>query len=255
MLRSWNCNLKRGLELGAAQPPSGTRHLATSSTMGTFNLASLKILNINLCRWSRLGIHVVAVAHHLKKKNPRLRTHWRHLLCIKNGDRKSSPWWGNRVASSWRRGISIQEDCLEGFFQETEIHTFVPSCLGLGERQTDRSSIVDHRDHRYGTFYTHHHKSWSFRSSKWSASRPTITGYWLRQALRPTSMKIRDLPAGFLIPVAILIVISFPPLFGHELIALLCGVVYGLWIGFAIVAAGTFLGEGRLSNRCAQGKS
>ena len=58
-------------------------------------------------------------------------------------------------------------------------------------------------------------------------------------------MKIRDLPGGFLIPVAILIAISFPPLFGHELIALLCGVVYGLWIGFAIVAAGTFLGESK----------
>lgn len=61
--------------------------------------------------------------------------------------------------------------------------------------------------------------------------------------LRPASEKIRDLPAGFLIPVAILIIISFPPLFGHEIIALLCGVIYGLWIGFAIVAAGTFLGE------------
>lgn len=61
--------------------------------------------------------------------------------------------------------------------------------------------------------------------------------------LRPTSEKIRDLPAGFLIPIAILIAISFPPLFGHEIIALLVGVVYGLWIGFAIVAAGTFLGE------------
>ncbi|TVY84639.1 Golgi apparatus membrane protein TVP38 [Lachnellula suecica] len=62
-------------------------------------------------------------------------------------------------------------------------------------------------------------------------------------ALRPASIKIKDLPAGFLIPIAILILISFPPLFGHELIALLCGVVWGLWIGFAIVAAGTFLGE------------
>lgn len=65
------------------------------------------------------------------------------------------------------------------------------------------------------------------------------------QYMRPVSAKIRDLPAGFLIPVAILIAISFPPLFGHEIIALLCGVVYGLWIGFAIVAAGTFLGESR----------
>lgn len=62
-------------------------------------------------------------------------------------------------------------------------------------------------------------------------------------ALRPVSERIRALPAGWLIPIAILIVISFPPLFGHELVALLCGVVYGLWPGFGVVAAGTFLGE------------
>jgi uncharacterized membrane protein YdjX (TVP38/TMEM64 family) len=43
------------------------------------------------------------------------------------------------------------------------------------------------------------------------------------------------------------VVISFPPLFGHELVALLCGLVYGLWIGFAVVAAGTFIGEGTSS--------
>ncbi|KAK4140719.1 snare associated Golgi protein-domain-containing protein [Dichotomopilus funicola] len=61
--------------------------------------------------------------------------------------------------------------------------------------------------------------------------------------LRPWAEKVRDLPAGWLIPIAILIIISFPPLFGHEIIALLCGVIYGLWIGFGIVAAGTFLGE------------
>lgn len=61
--------------------------------------------------------------------------------------------------------------------------------------------------------------------------------------LTPFSQKVRDLPAGWLIPIAILIIISFPPLFGHEIIALLCGIVYGLWIGFAIVAAGTFFGE------------
>ncbi|KAF6833937.1 hypothetical protein CPLU01_05232 [Colletotrichum plurivorum] len=63
------------------------------------------------------------------------------------------------------------------------------------------------------------------------------------EKLRPFSEKVRDIPAGFLIPIAILILISFPPLFGHEVVALLCGVVYGLWVGFAIVAAGTFLGE------------
>ena len=66
------------------------------------------------------------------------------------------------------------------------------------------------------------------------------------QSLRPISQTIRDTPGGFVIPVIILIAISFPPLFGHEIVALLCGIVYGLWIGFAIVAVGTFLGEGMI---------
>lgn len=32
-------------------------------------------------------------------------------------------------------------------------------------------------------------------------------------------------------------------LFGHEIIAVVCGDVWGVWIGFGIVAAGTLLGE------------
>lgn len=63
------------------------------------------------------------------------------------------------------------------------------------------------------------------------------------EALRPFAENVRDIPAGWLIFVAVLFVISFPPLFGHELVALLAGVVYGLWIGFGVVAAGTFIGE------------
>lgn len=54
---------------------------------------------------------------------------------------------------------------------------------------------------------------------------------------------MQQTPGGFVIPIVILVIISFPPLFGHEIVALLCGAVYGLWIGFAVVAAGTFLGE------------
>ncbi|KAI0033041.1 hypothetical protein K488DRAFT_48531 [Vararia minispora EC-137] len=61
--------------------------------------------------------------------------------------------------------------------------------------------------------------------------------------LKPTGEKIRDLPAGWLIPVAILIVLSFPPLFGHEFVHIICGVVWGIGVGFAIVALGTLLGE------------
>ncbi len=34
-----------------------------------------------------------------------------------------------------------------------------------------------------------------------------------------------------------------PQLFGHEIIAVVCGDVWGVWIGFGIVAAGTLLGE------------
>ncbi|KAI5116157.1 hypothetical protein M0805_008428 [Coniferiporia weirii] len=61
--------------------------------------------------------------------------------------------------------------------------------------------------------------------------------------IEPVAKKLRNIPANWLIPIAILFVISFPPLFGHELIALICGAVYGLWVGFAVTAAGTFLGE------------
>lgn len=57
------------------------------------------------------------------------------------------------------------------------------------------------------------------------------------------SQKIRSLSWGWIIPIIVLFIISFPPLFGHEIVGVLCGVVYGLWIGFAIVAAGTFIGE------------
>ncbi|KAK6535804.1 Tlg2-vesicle protein [Arthrobotrys megalospora] len=61
--------------------------------------------------------------------------------------------------------------------------------------------------------------------------------------LQPVSARIRSLSWGWLIPVFVLIALSFPPLFGHEIVIVLCGAVYGLWIGFGIVAAGTFIGE------------
>ncbi|KAJ3510802.1 hypothetical protein NLJ89_g4469 [Agrocybe chaxingu] len=61
--------------------------------------------------------------------------------------------------------------------------------------------------------------------------------------LTPVTRWLHDLRFGWLVPIGVLFVISFPPLFGHEIVAILCGLVWGLWIGFAIVAAGTFLGE------------
>ncbi|PPR02682.1 hypothetical protein CVT24_002104 [Panaeolus cyanescens] len=61
--------------------------------------------------------------------------------------------------------------------------------------------------------------------------------------LTPLTTRMHQLKFGWLIPIAVLFVISFPPLFGHEIVAVLCGLVWGLWVGFGIVAAGTFLGE------------
>ncbi|KZP09580.1 hypothetical protein FIBSPDRAFT_839327 [Athelia psychrophila] len=67
--------------------------------------------------------------------------------------------------------------------------------------------------------------------------------------LTPVATWMKMVECGWLIPIGILFVISFPPLFGHEIIAILCGVFLGLRVGFAIVAAGTFIGE--LGNFCA----
>lgn len=61
--------------------------------------------------------------------------------------------------------------------------------------------------------------------------------------LEPVSRKVQKIGWGWIIPVAILFILSFPPLFGAEIIAVLCGIVYGVWIGFGIVALGTLLGE------------
>ncbi|WVQ97396.1 hypothetical protein IAU59_004509 [Kwoniella sp. CBS 9459] len=63
------------------------------------------------------------------------------------------------------------------------------------------------------------------------------------QFCEPVTRTVRAWPGGWLIPIAILIVVSFPPLVGHEIVGILCGLVWGLGVGFAILAAGTFLGE------------
>ncbi|EGG06231.1 uncharacterized protein MELLADRAFT_116607 [Melampsora larici-populina 98AG31] len=56
-------------------------------------------------------------------------------------------------------------------------------------------------------------------------------------------LKVGNVEIGWIIPIIILFIISFPPLFGHEIVIIICGLVWGLWIGFAIVSVGTFIGE------------
>ncbi|KIM44279.1 hypothetical protein M413DRAFT_443299 [Hebeloma cylindrosporum] len=71
----------------------------------------------------------------------------------------------------------------------------------------------------------------------------TIFHRQIVEALTPVTKWLYGLKFGWAVPIAVLFVISFPPLFGHEIVAILCGLVWGLWVGFGIVAAGTFLGE------------
>ncbi|KAJ1302057.1 hypothetical protein OPQ81_000891 [Rhizoctonia solani] len=62
-------------------------------------------------------------------------------------------------------------------------------------------------------------------------------------ALLPAAKWVKQAPAGWLIPIALLVVLSIPPLFGAEIVHVLCGMFYGLGIGFLLVCVGTVLGE------------
>ncbi|KAG8733751.1 Tlg2-vesicle protein [Ceratobasidium sp. 423] len=62
-------------------------------------------------------------------------------------------------------------------------------------------------------------------------------------ALLPAAKWVKQAPAGWLIPIALLVILSIPPLFGAEIVHVLCGMFYGLGIGFLLVCAGTVLGE------------
>ncbi|KAH9846285.1 hypothetical protein C2E23DRAFT_598407 [Lenzites betulinus] len=63
------------------------------------------------------------------------------------------------------------------------------------------------------------------------------------RGLKPFSDWLHRTKGAWLVPIAIIFVLSFPPLFGHGLIAIICGTVWGVWIGWGIVTAGTVLGE------------
>ena len=69
----------------------------------------------------------------------------------------------------------------------------------------------------------------------------TVYHHQIVRWLQPFAQRLKEMRFGYMIPVAIFVVISFPPLFGHEVVAVLVGYVWGLWIGFAIVAVGTLV--------------
>lgn len=50
-------------------------------------------------------------------------------------------------------------------------------------------------------------------------------------------------PGSFVFPILLLMILSFPPMIGQELVCLVVGLVWGLASGFFIVAPGTIFGE------------
>jgi uncharacterized membrane protein YdjX (TVP38/TMEM64 family) len=63
------------------------------------------------------------------------------------------------------------------------------------------------------------------------------------KALEPASNWMYKTPGGWAIPIGVLILLSIPPLFGHEIVIVLIGLTWGLGWGFLIASAGTLLGE------------
>lgn len=63
------------------------------------------------------------------------------------------------------------------------------------------------------------------------------------EAIRPWARKILHTKGAWLVPIAALVVVSVPPLVGHEIIILAVGIIWGLAWGFLIAIAGTWLGE------------
>ncbi|RSH79265.1 Tlg2-vesicle protein [Apiotrichum porosum] len=61
--------------------------------------------------------------------------------------------------------------------------------------------------------------------------------------LMPFVYDVRGVPFGWIVPIGVIAVLSFPPLFGNEIVLLLTGLVWGFKRGSAIVAAGTLIGE------------
>ncbi|KAJ7719619.1 hypothetical protein DFH07DRAFT_761052, partial [Mycena maculata] len=62
-------------------------------------------------------------------------------------------------------------------------------------------------------------------------------------ALKPVTNWLHGLRGGWLIPIVVIIALSFPPLFGQDIVAMLCGLVWGLGWFPTLTFSGTILGE------------
>lgn len=61
--------------------------------------------------------------------------------------------------------------------------------------------------------------------------------------IKPRRDAILSTPFSWVVPVAVLVAVEFPPLGGHSVAAIATGAIWGLKLGLPIVFAGTLLGE------------
>jgi hypothetical protein len=141
----------------------------------------------------------------------------------------------NPLASdNWHGCPVAQEDLLPPEFRRQQWRA------QKGQIPEISDQVVDHHwhHHRCERYLLRHKLSFAGLSIAMSLYHHDII-VWLE----PKAKRLEAVPAGFLAPIGILVILSFPPLLGHEVVGILLGIVYGLWIGFAIFAAGTLLGE------------
>lgn len=116
----------------------------------------------------------------------------------------------------------------------------------LSERRELRTGVFDWKSLRSLRFWFRREWLWYYVAFFIICVVTALVTLYHKQIvhwLTPVTRWLHDLKYGWLVPIAILFIISFPPLFGHEIVAILCGLVWGLWVGFGIVCIGTFLGE------------
>ncbi|KAJ7336789.1 hypothetical protein DFH08DRAFT_620612, partial [Mycena albidolilacea] len=71
----------------------------------------------------------------------------------------------------------------------------------------------------------------------------SVKGKDIVRDLQPASHWMTSHPAAFLIPIATLLILTFPPLMGQEIVVMFVGATYSLPVACGIAAAGTLLGE------------
>lgn len=70
-----------------------------------------------------------------------------------------------------------------------------------------------------------------------------ILGHKIQSNLEPVAQKMDQTPYAWLLLSFLIALVSIPPLFGHEIFALIAGYVYGIYYGFAILAISSIVGE------------